>query len=321
MNTAPPATRSRGGLLRWIVPLSLIGFLVSRLNWGEILPLLMQIPPLSLGLSALAFLLSQGVIAVRWHYLLRVQGIRPRLGRLIWLVLIGAFASNFLPTTIGGDVLKMAAIARGQTQRAVAVASVIADRLFNLIAMMFWLPCASTLSGLSTLLFGTGPFAVSLASPGHSLWQRLRIAAGRVMQAGRAWFTSPSTVLVALSLSWLSIGLSFLSFWLLTEAVAVPLSFWQASGIAVLAYFAALIPISINGLGLLEGSVTALLISQGASLEQSATAALLMRLVILAVSLLGGIRLLGWRDLLGEARRFQETQQGVAIPFPPDDSR
>jgi hypothetical protein len=54
---------------------------------------------------------------------------------------------------------------------------------------------------------------------------------------------------------------------------------------------------------LLEGSVTALLVWQGASLEQGVAAAVLIRFVALAVSLLGGARLLWQRDLLDVARR------------------
>jgi len=295
------------GVLRWLVPLGLIGGLLSRLDWMAIAPLLDQVHREYLMLSVLAFLLSQGMIAVRWWYLLRVQDISFGLGRLIWLVLIGAFASNFLPTIIGGDVIKMAVAAYGQPRRAVIVASVIADRLFNLFSMVFWLPCAATLSNLFSLFFGTGLMA-SAAPSGGSVWRAWRTGIDLAVRAGRAWFTSPKIVLTAVALSWLSIGLSFFSFWMVTEALDLPLSFWQASGIAVLAYFAALVPISINGLGLLEGSLTVLLTAQGASWEQGAIAALLMRLVIVTVSLLGGVRLLGWRDLFQQARRFQEER-------------
>ena len=68
---------------------------------------------------------------------------------------------------------------------------------------------------------------------------------------------------------------------------------------ATLSYFVALIPVAINGLGLQEGSLTYLLTLQGASIEQGVTSALLIRLVTVTSSLLGGLRLLfGWRGLL-----------------------
>ncbi len=286
-------------ILRWLVPLGLIGFLLSQIQWDEILPLLARVSWTSLLASALAFLLSQFVIAIRWQYLLRVQEIRISLARLTWLVLLGAFASNFLPTTVGGDLVKMAAVANGQPKRAVAVASVLADRLFNLAAMFFWLPLALTLQGAKPLVeTGAASTSALMRAPFvEKIWSRLK----RVFEAGRVWFTSPRHVVVALALSWLSIGASFVSFWIVTQALGISISFWQAAGVAVISYFAALFPISVNGLGLLEGSVTALLLTQGASLEQGLAAAILIRLVTMAVSLLGGARLLWQRGLLAEA--------------------
>lgn len=288
-------------LLRWLVPLGLIGFLVSRIQWDEILPLLARVSWTSLLVSALTFLLSQFIIAVRWQYLLRVQDIHMSLTKLTWLVLVGAFASNFLPTTVGGDVVRMAAVAQGQPKRAAAVASVAADRLFNLAAMFLWLPCAWTLAGWSPLLeTGAASSSALMRAPFmEKTWSRVK----RVFEAGRVWFTSPRTILVALAFSWLSIGASFVSFWIVARTLGISISFWQAAGVAVISYFAALLPISVNGLGLLEGSVTALLAAQGASFEQGVAAAVLLRFITLAVSLLGGARLLRHRELLTEARR------------------
>ena len=288
-------------LLRWLVPLGLIGFMLSQVNWDEILPLLARVSWTSLLVSALFFLLSQFIIAIRWRYLLSVQEIDIPLTRLTWLVLVGAFASNFLPSTVGGDVVKMAAVAQGQAKRAVAVASVAVDRLFNLAAMFFWLPSALTLGGWTPLLEtgAASSSALTRAPFVEKMWGRVK----RVFEAGRVWFTSPRTVLVALVWSWLSIGASFVSFWIVTLALGITVSFWQAAGVAVISYFAALLPISVNGFGLLEGSVTALLVAQGASLEQGVAAAVLIRFVTLAVSLLGGARLLWHRELLADARR------------------
>ena len=295
-------------ILRWLVPLGLIGFLLSQVEWTKILPLLQNISWTSLLASALFFLLSQFIIAIRWGYLLRAQEIQLPLARLTWLVLLGAFASNFLPTTVGGDLVKMAAVAQGQPKRAVAVASVLADRLFNLAAMFFWLPFALTLGGPNPLLeMGAASTSALTRMPFvEKTWSRLK----RVYEAGGVWFTSPRHVAIALALSWLSIGASFVSFWIVTRALGISVSFWQAAGVAVISYFAALLPISVNGLGLLEGSVTAALLTQGASLEQGLAAAVLIRLVTMAVSLLGGARLLWQRGLLAEA-----TAPGVGHDF------
>ena len=287
-------------IIRWFVPLGLIAWLLSQLDWNAIMPLLAQVAWTQLLLAALVYLLAQVFIAVRWQYLLRVQEIQLPFVRLMEMVLVGTFVSNFLPTTVGGDLVKMAAVANGQPRRAVAVASVLADRLFNMAGMVFWLPLAFTLRAESPLL-DTGAASMSVVTRVpflNEIWSRVR----RLFEAGHAWFVSPKVVIFSLLLSWLSIGLSFASFWIVTLALGISISFWQASGIAALTYFVALLPFSVNGLGLQEGSLTGLLISQGAAYEAAVAAALLIRLVTMAVSLLGGVRLMfGWRGLLAEA--------------------
>ena len=92
-------------LLRWLVPLGLIAFLLSQVNWQEILPLLAHVSWMSLAAAFLFFLLSQFIIAVRWDYLLRAQQIQLPLARLTWLVLIGAFASIQPPASLRDSVL------------------------------------------------------------------------------------------------------------------------------------------------------------------------------------------------------------------------
>jgi len=295
-------------LLRWLIPIGLIAWLLSQLDWNAITPLLAHVAWTQLLLAALVYFFAQVVIAARWGYLLRVQGIQLPFTRLMGLVLVGTFVSNFLPTTVGGDLVKMAAVANGQPKRAVAVASVLADRLFNMAGMVFWLPLAFTLRVESPLLeTGTASMSALTRSPFlNGIWSRAR----RLFEAGRAWFVSPKVVAVSLILSWLSIGLSFAAFWIVTLAMGISISFWQASGIAALTYFVALLPVSVNGLGLQEGSLTGLLVLQGAAYEAAVASALLIRLVTMAVSLLGGARLMfGWRGLLADAASQNEQIQ------------
>ncbi len=50
--------------------------------------------------------------------------------------MLGYFYSNFLPTSVGGDLIKAHSIAREQSQRTVAVATVIIDRVIGLWALV-----------------------------------------------------------------------------------------------------------------------------------------------------------------------------------------
>jgi len=288
-------------VLRVLIPVILIWWLLSQVDWRSIWPLMQNISWPLLLVSVTLFSASEVVIAVRWRFLLRFQQIEVPFTKLLGLVFVGIFVSNFLPTTVGGDVVKMVGVAQERKGRAVVVASVVADRLYNLAGMFFLLPLAITLKSVPffTMEGRSNWLSSAVLLAWLSSWPEIAVRARRTWNAVRTWFISPRCVLAALMFSWLSIGLAFSSFWMVTLALGVSISYWQASAVAMLSYFIALIPIAINGLGVAEGSKVYFLILQGVSLEQSVAAALIIRLVTLFVSLFGGLRLAwGWRGLL-----------------------
>ncbi|HMC64434.1 MAG TPA: lysylphosphatidylglycerol synthase transmembrane domain-containing protein, partial [Gemmataceae bacterium] len=75
----------------------------------------------------------------RWYVLVRAQDLPFTLPDALRLGLIGFFLSNFLPAgSVGGDIIKAAFLAREQSRRTVAVATVLIDRAIGLWGL-FWL--------------------------------------------------------------------------------------------------------------------------------------------------------------------------------------
>jgi uncharacterized protein (TIRG00374 family) len=87
---------------------------------------------------------------VRWYVLVRAQGLPFTLADALRLGAVGIFFNNFLPGGVGGDIIKAAFLARSQSRRTVAVATVIMDRAIALWAL-FWFV---GLLGLAFWLFG-----------------------------------------------------------------------------------------------------------------------------------------------------------------------
>jgi uncharacterized protein (TIRG00374 family) len=84
---------------------------------------------------------------VRWFILVRAQELPFTLSNAMRLGSIGLFFSTFLPGSVGGDIIKAAFIARQQSRRTVAVATVMIDRavglwglclLVALLGTIFW---------------------------------------------------------------------------------------------------------------------------------------------------------------------------------------
>jgi len=70
----------------------------------------------------------------RWHILLSGAGSKVRFSRLLSLYLIGSFFNAFLPSGLGGDVVRAAEAAQ-DVESSVAVGTVLVDRLTGLMAL------------------------------------------------------------------------------------------------------------------------------------------------------------------------------------------
>ncbi len=73
--------------------------------------------------------------AVRFRWLLAVQGVHISLGRSLSLTFMGFFFSNFMLGLTGGDVVKAYLIARETHKRTEAIVTVFLDRIVGLLAL------------------------------------------------------------------------------------------------------------------------------------------------------------------------------------------
>jgi hypothetical protein len=122
------------------VALALVLYLLWRQGWGEISAVVSQI---SFGVFALTYLMtlmSRTAVGLRWHILLRSAGVKISAFRSISLTYAGLFASNFLPTTVGGDVVRLAGVMRRNLDRPVCLASLVVDRLVGMAGMALAIP-------------------------------------------------------------------------------------------------------------------------------------------------------------------------------------
>ena len=136
-DTAASSRRqSLGRWLRVIVTAVLLAVLVAKVNPDDLLPgqrHLSTIAYLVAGLIVTAF----GIVlsAWRWQRVLEVFDVRVPLRTLTKHYFAGQFVGNVLPSTIGGDVLR---VSRGTTttgSSSVAFASVVLERLTGFIAL------------------------------------------------------------------------------------------------------------------------------------------------------------------------------------------
>lgn len=282
---------SRATFLRLLGSLLSGGLLIFLLaqNWRDVTAALGRVSALELLAAFGLILLSRLFITLRWQVLLRSGGVAIPLRQTLALVFTGLFASNFLPTTIGGDVVRLAGALQLGYDRAVCLASIAADRVINMLGMSLAAPL-----GLLQI-FGGAPLALLiLPQQGQRLWQKGLDFARRTLGSFSLWLKQPGALLLALSFALAHMLCTFAASAVLLHALGESADFWRLIGLLSLAYFITLFPLSINGYGLQEFSVTYLLSTfASVSLPVSAMLAVLHRLLMMAASLPGALTLPG----------------------------
>jgi len=119
-------------------------------------------------------------------------------------------------------------------------------------------------------------------------WERGFELLRRLFSALSLWLKQPGAILRALIFTGINMVCLFIILSLFFGGMGENISYWEVAGLYSFVYLVALIPISINGYGLQEISMT-LVFSRlgGASLASSLTAALLFRTSLMVASLPG----------------------------------
>jgi uncharacterized membrane protein YbhN (UPF0104 family) len=94
------------------------------------------------------------ITLIRWYFLVRAQDLPFTVPEALRIGLVGFFFNSFLPGSVGGDIVKAAALARQQDRRTVAVATVVMDRVIALWGLVWFVAILGAGFWLSGLLEG-----------------------------------------------------------------------------------------------------------------------------------------------------------------------
>src|SRR5687767_15227976 len=137
MSLDSPSTLRRFAvpLLKLAVSVVLIGVLLSRIDGARLWAMARTAAPAWL-LTALAlYLLMILASAWRWGLLLEAQGIIFRFRTLTSSFLVATFFNNFLPSNIGGDVVRITDTAPAAGSKTLATTVVLIDRAIGLLGL------------------------------------------------------------------------------------------------------------------------------------------------------------------------------------------
>lgn len=334
MTTSPKKQFNAGFWLRLggtIVALALLFYLLSEQGWDEILLAMKQITIWQFLLALALQLLSRLAVCARWHVLMRGARLPVTFGETTRLTFAGLFATNFLPTTIGGDVVRLAGAVQLRFDSAISAASLVVDRLVGMagmaMALLFGLPAfeavlrGSGASGLTIPVIGAAGVSsrARLQASTRVLQRRLSSFFRRMLRSLKLWVSQPSSLLQALGFTWLHMLCLFASLWLLLLGMGEPVSFWLIAGMWSAVYFITLLPVSINAYGLQELSLAFIFTRvAGVSSSSALSLAILIRTLFMLASLPGAAFVPG---IMAARSAGAYRPEAVASPDSnPDDS-
>ena len=336
-------------LLRVTFGLLLLGFVISRADAGDVLQALSSIAWPALALAVGAQALAKIVWAFRWRQILRALGLERSFGELLAALMVGLFYNSLLPTGIGGDVVRGIYASRTKADLVGSYAALLIERAVGIIvaATLATLAAVAALltEGLpvddsfliSIAMFGSliaafGVLALYWEGWGSGLLQRFRLPqrVHRIVAEFSlciASFRQPGTrrgYIVATSFALQSIKVLF--YVACARAVGLDTEALAFFFIVPASVIAAMLPFTLNGLGVREGVLIGLLVSLGAPAEGAAAFALLALLVAVAFQLLGGVINAFYRPRKAEATAGADveaqslTARAALRPFVPEQA-
>jgi uncharacterized membrane protein YbhN (UPF0104 family) len=299
--------RSLGLWFRTVASLVMLGLLLPRVHLDTIVP--KWDAGTGLWLVGAAVATGAGIVAsaLRWQAVLAGLDIHVRARTLLHHYLAGLFVGNFLPSTIGGDVLRVRRLALETGEGADTFASVVLERLTGMLVLPVITLVALAINpglrheGTASLV----AFTMSVAAlvllvvilwmvshpriggrlTGTGKWQQF---AGAVHLGAARFRRHPQAAVGVLLAAFTYQLLVVLAAFCAARAVDLD----QLGITACLAFIPAVsmaqtVPISLGGLGIREGALVLFLHPLGVSTGRAVAIGLLVYGLNLAVSLFG----------------------------------
>jgi uncharacterized membrane protein YbhN (UPF0104 family) len=276
-------------------------------SWDDLLPRWSLANVAWLLTAVLLTLVGIVLSALRWQKVLDAMEIPATLPRLVRHYLAGQFVSNVLPTTIGGDVLRVSRLSRDTGESPGTFASVVLERLTGWLVLpvitIFGFAVNPGLRHLGTatrvaLGLAVGTLALLAGVLGAVASKRI----GGRFATRDGWRRFAGAVHLGLdrlrqhpgaAVHVLGAGFAYqIALVLAAVAAAQALGLRPAGLTALLAFFPAVLiaqvlPISVSGLGVREGAFVLFLGPLGVAQSDAIALGLLLYLLNLGVSLLG----------------------------------
>jgi hypothetical protein len=301
-------------ILKVAVTIGLCGIIFAKADWSGIWAAIANVKPVLVAVVFVCMLLNIVLSAKKWQVLVSIHRMDMHLFDLTKYYLTGMFFSNFLPSTVGGDGYRMYKVFSINCSKAGAVMPVVIERLSGILALLFLGFLAAVISlhhygdqvsevGLLFGFLGTIAsilFVMLVLNRRFQIWfmkfSLVPASVKNIFEHLNEYRRNRAKLLQCAAISILFYLFLFSYRYILLYAIGETCSFSSFVVVTMLSILVANLPVSINGIGLLDGSFIYLISTFGVGYEAAITFMLLQRTLTSGISLLGGLIYMRGKD-------------------------
>jgi uncharacterized membrane protein YbhN (UPF0104 family) len=293
------------------VSIGLLWVLFSRVDLSRLWNLARQASLAWLAAALLLYLAMVLSSAVRWGVLLRAQQVRLPFSFLTQSFLVATFFNNFLPSNIGGDVVRISDTAPAAGSKTLATTVILIDRGIGLLGLALMAATGATIMermavgpiGPALLWAGFGIGAM-IATPAllmpetvtkllqplrvfHQDWVDARIE--KLTYALTRFRETPTALAICFFGAVLVQAILVLFYLAIARSMNIPIGFAELAVIVPVSFIVQMAPVSMNGFGVREATFGFYFTRLGLPLESALLVSFVGAALIMLFSLTGGV--------------------------------
>jgi uncharacterized membrane protein YbhN (UPF0104 family) len=292
--------------IKLAVSVALLAFLFSRIDVARLWAGARRASLPWLVVAMGVYLVNVVACTWRWHLLLDAQDVHVSRRSLFGSFLVALFFNNFLPSNIGGDVIRIGDTARAARSKTLAATVVLVDRGLGLMGLVFVAAVGATIAESTRhvvtpiwpswlwagFLLGAAASVPAVLAPAgfgrllqpltvfHPEWVGNRI---EKMTAVLARFHERPAALAGCFAGAIFVQATIVVFYfIVAHALSLDMTFWDLAVIVPMSFVVQMLPVSLNGFGIREATFAFYFTRIGQPLEH----ALLVSLVPTALTML-----------------------------------
>ncbi len=319
----PSWTQSK--LLKAAISVLLLGLLLYKINLGNLARSLSHVNGAWLALGVLVFFTANLASVYKWRLILKAQRINVSFPYLLSLFYIGLFFNNFLPSSVGGDVVRIFKLSRKTGRALEATSSVAMDRATSSIGLLVIAAAVAIfqarLLGWQFMTLLGAMIAVALALTWLVISEKAALRLGGIFRMDplgarrhlvnfyyslHQFQKQRARVAEVMAVSLVYQSLAIVLVYFLARSLGIHLAVYYYFLFIPIVLAVSMIPISLNGLGMREGAWVLLFSHVGVSAAAAFSMSILSLMVLTAVSMSGGVLYLADRTAPAQEAEIEE---------------